>query len=289
MLKLFSFIHNLLIKIARWLFACHNKNKTFESMKLYKNIDVIQINVKAGVSEYFLPKNVDWADEVIDKLVVYAPAQESGVLSPIDLKNYIIERDAYSTIYFDLYREDGTDLAYSLSVQNLVNVNNYPIEINSKISLQLSRIFFSQPPIEDKCILIYVFWGGKDVEDMDLPQNSVTVTVDVAPGNDVYFDEFIDTYIHAQNKKVKGIDVWGGVYGAQQVFMTLRDHNYKTITNLLPCAMCRPQVTYDYLIAEYAQVNPLYLDNADIDFANSYLRCSADSDNTQKITITLYY
>lgn len=289
MLKLFSFIHNLLIKIARWLFACQDKNKTFESMKLYKNIDVIQINVKAGVSEYFFPKNVDWADEVIDKLVVYAPSQESGVLSPVDLKNYIIERDAYSTIYFDLYREDGTDLAYSLSAQNLVNVNNYPIEINSKISLQLSRIFFSQPPIEDKCILIYVFWGGKDVEDMDLPQNSVTVTVDVDPGEDVCFDEFIDTYIHAQNKNVKGIDVWGGLYGAQQVFMTLRDHNYRTITNLLPCAMCRPQFSYEAMIAEYAQVNPLYLDNADVDFANSYLRCSADNESTQKITITLYY
>ena len=289
MLKLFSFIHNLLIKIARWLFACLNKNKTFESMKLYKNIDVIQINVKAGVSEYFFPKNVDWADEVIDNIIVYSPAQETGVLSPIDLKNYITERDAYSTIYFDLYREDGTDLAYSLSAQNLVNVNNYPIEINSKISLQLSRVFFSKPPVGDGCILIYVFWGGKDVEDMDLPQNSVTVTVDVAPGEDVYFDEFIDTYIHAQGKKVKGIDVWGGLYGAQQVFMTLRDHNYRTITNLLPCAMCRPQVTYRYKIAEYAQVNPLYLDNADVDFANSYLRCSSDSDVAQKITITLYY
>lgn len=289
MLKLFSFIHNLLIKIARWLFACLNKNKIIESMKLYKNIDVIQINVKAGVSEYFFPKNVDWADQVIDKLVVYSPSQESGVYSPIDLKNYIIERDEYTDIYFDLYREDGTDLAYGLSAQNIVHVNNHPLEINCKLSLQLSRIFFSKVPTGDGCLLIYVFWGGSDVEDMDLPQNSVTVNVDVPFGSDVLFDEFIDTYVYAQGKKIKGIDVWGGLNGVQDVFMTLRDHNYNTITDLLPCAMCRPQVAYADMLAENAQVYPLYLDSADIDFANSYLRNSADSQSTQTLTITLYY
>ncbi len=260
-------------------------------MKLYKNIDVVQINIKDGVSEYFFPRNVDWADKVIEKMVVYSPAQESGILSPIDLKNYIIERDAYGDVYIDLYGEDNTELAFSLSAQSIVHTNNYPIEINSKISLQLSRIFLTTTPRGDGgCLLIYVFWGNREVEDMDLPQNSVTVDVEVPFGRDVMFDEFIDTYIHAQGKKVKGIDVWGGIHGVQDVFVTLRDHNYSTITKLLPTAMCRPQMIMgEYSQAENVQVHPMYLDNADIDFANSYLRASGDSRDTQKVTITLYY
>lgn len=287
------FWHNILtwIKriIKRVVRLILNKNKNFESMKLYKNIDVVQINIKAGVSEYFFPRNVDWADKVIEKMIVYAPAQESGILSPIDLKNYIMDREDYTDIYIDLYGEDNTELAFSLSAQSIVHNNNYPLEINSKISLQLSRIFFTTPP-SDGCLLIYVFWGNREVEDMDLPQNSVTVDVEVPFGKDVMFDEFIDTYIHAQGKKVKGIDVWGGFHGIQDVFVTLRDHNYNTIIKLLPTAMCRPQVIIsDDAQAENVQVHPMYLDNADIDFANSYLRASGDSMNTQTVTITLYY
>jgi hypothetical protein len=259
-------------------------------MKLYKNIDIVQFNIKAGVSEYFFPKNVAWANEVIDKLVIYSPDQDFGSLSPIDLKNYIIERDVYANVYLDLFREDGADLAYSLSAQSVVQVNNYPIEINSKLSLQLSRLFFSKAPVEDACVLIYVFWGSRDVEEMDLPQNSVTVSVDIAPGRDIMFDEFIDTYVYAQGKKIKAIDFWGGAYGIQDVFMTLRDRNYRTIANLLPASMCRPMMgAPEGFGAEAVQVNPMFLDDADIDFANSFLRCSSDSEESHIRTITLYY
>lgn len=260
-------------------------------MKLYKNIDLVQINVKAGVSEYFFPRNVDWADQVIEKLVVYAPEAESGERSPIDLKNYIIDQNVYRNVYLDLYNADNVEIAHSLSAQSIVHRNNYPLEINDKLSLQLSRIFFSKAPVQDGCLLIYVFWGNTDVDNFEIPQKSVTIDVLTETGKDVWFKDFIDTYIYAQGKVLKGIDVWNGLGGgSHDEFITLRDSNYKTVIKHLPVAMCRPQmgVPADFT-AEYAQIHPLYLDNADIDFANSFIRKSGDEPEPAVLTITLYY
>lgn len=270
--------------------VCNSKYKNKESMKLYKNIDLVQINVKAGVSEYYFPRNVDWADKVIENLVVYAPESGSGELSPIDLKNYIVDRDVYDDVYFDLYNADGEEISHNLSAQSIVHTNNYPLEIREKLSLQLSRIFFSKAPAQDGCLLIYVFWDNT-VTDCDAPQKSVTVDVIAETGKDVWFKDFIDTYINAQGKRLKGIDVWNGLGGGtHDAFITLRDNNYKTIIKLLPIAMCRPQMAApEYYTAEYAQVHPLYLDNVDVDFANSYIRKSGDDPDPVKLTITLYY
>lgn len=259
-------------------------------MKLYKNIDLVQINVKAGVSEYFFPRNVDWSDKVIEKLVVYAPESGAGELSPIDFQNYIVDRDVYTNVYFDLYNAESVEIAHGLSAQSIVHTNNYPIEIREKLSLQLSRIFFSKAPVQDGCILIYVFYDNTEAE-CDMPQKSVTVDVTVETGKDVWFKDFIDTYIYAQGKMLKGIDVWnvsGG--GSHDEFITLRDRNYRTVIKLLPVTMCRPQkaVPADFT-AEYTQVHPMYLDNVDIDFANSFIRKSGDNPDPVNLKITLYY
>lgn len=256
-------------------------------MKLYKNIDVVQINVKAGVSEYFLPKNVDWADQVIDKIVVYAPEQDSGEISPVDFSTPILDRMLYQNVYFDLYAADNTELAHSLAAQSIVYINNYPLEINSKLSLQLSRIFFSQAPEYDGCLLLYVFWGGKDVEE-DTPRDSVTVEVQAPMGKDVLFSEFVDRYIVEQGKKLKGITVWPTRY-YRDLFITLRDRNYKTIVKLLPEKMCRPNLVKSF--GDFTQVDPMYFDAADVDFDNSFIRNTerAASPEYRTALITLYY
>lgn len=269
--------------------VCASKYKNKESMKLYKNIDVVQINVKAGVSEYFLPKNVDWADQVVDKIVVYAPEQDAGELSPVDMSTPILDRMLYQNAYFDLYAADNTELAHSLSAQSVVHVNNYPLEINSKLSLQLSRIFFSKAPEQDGCLLLYIFYGTKDVEE-DTPRNSVTVEVKAPMGKDVIFSEFIDRYIVAQNKKLRGIAIWPTIM-TPDLFVTLRDRNYKTIVKHLPSEMCRSDLFSGVGGVENVQVYPMYFDAADVDFDNSFIR------NTERVVypeygisfITLYY
>lgn len=271
-------------------------------LQIYKNIDIVQINVKSGVSEYFLPQNVDWADKVVEKIVLYTSIYpENKTLSPIDGVNPLFCNEDVPSIYFDFYNQDEVELAHNLSAQSIVWSNNHPVELNSKISLKLSRMFFSEPPVADGCVLLYVFWGNKTVETEDLPQNSVTVTFDITDGQDIPLSQVIDTYIHAQGKKLKGINFWGGEDAWQEgLFITLRDYNYvNPIVNTLPLAMCRPLMSinpegifsYPYwAAAQRVQINSLYLDDADIDFDNSFIH-KAETSGSEKTTakITFLY
>ena len=269
MIVLWMKIKNFILRLLHSIF-CNNKT---ESMKVYKNIDVVQINVKAGVREYFLPKNVDWANRVIDKIVVYY-ASNALEVSPVDRYSTIVGVDIAKDLYVDLYTEDGREITHAISAQNLFYTNNNIIEVDSKISLQLSRLFFAQASPENGCLLLYVFYKSINIENFELPRKSVTVHFELGAQQEIALSDVIDTYIHANRHKVKGIYYWGSILDSA-VFMTLRDHNYNTICKHLPLTMCKPPMGKDYYgfgsetIAETLQINPLFLDNEDIDFANS--------------------
>lgn len=293
--KIFIRLVKLIIRYIR----CNNKT---ESMKLqfYKNIDVVQINVKAGVTEYFLPANVDWADKKIDKMLVYGSNPETGEVSPIDGITPIMDREQVGSAYFDLYDENNVQIGYSVSAINLMHTCNHPFEINSKLGLQTSKIVFTEDPKDDCCMLIYVFWDTKTVDSDDVPGRSVTVNLSIKDGEELSLSKVIDTYIHSQSKKLKGINVWGGYGYWNFLFITLRDYNYKTVVKMLPAGMCRPPMGVDPM-AEHAsnfsekaqsiQVDSMYLDCADIDFDNSFVFCATDSnsDVEANITITFLY
>lgn len=249
-------------------------------LQLNKNIDVVQINVKAGVSEYYFPTNVDWANKKIDRLIIYGANPSSGELSPIDGVLPILNLNQLDNVYLDLYAADNTQIAYGMSATNILYTNNHPFEINSGISLQTSKIVFSQAPTNNGCILVYVFCDTKIVDSDDIPNRSVTVQFPIKQGEELPFNYVIDTYIHSQSKTVKGLYVWGD----ESVFITLRDYNYKTITKLLPGAFCRPQMAAAQ--AQSVQVAPLLFENADVNFDNSFIYNAAE--DTQ-VTITFLY
>lgn len=265
-------------------------------LQFYKNIDVVQINIKAGVKEYFFPQNVDWADQKIDKMIVYGCNPDTGEFSPIDGITPILDREQVGSAYFDLYDKSNSQIGYSISAVDILHTNNHPLEINSKISLQTSKLVFTKTP-DDGCMLIYVFWGTKIVDE-DVPNHNVTFQFTLSPGQERKLSDIIDTYIHAQSRKLKGIYVWGGYGYWNFLYITLRDYNYKTVVKLLPAGMCRPPMGVDPVkiydtIAEQAQsiqVDPMYLDSADIDFDNSFVYYSSpEGSSDANITITLLY
>lgn len=295
-LDFFASIFRMLAKISKQLF---NSNTT-KSMKVqfYKNIDMVQINVKKGISEYFFPTNVDWANQKIDKMVVYGSYIGEGECSPIDGDTPILSCDRLKELYFDLYNSDNTQIAHSLSGVNMLYNNNFPIEINSKISLSTSKMVFYREPEEDGCFLIYIFWGSKTAESSDIPKNSVTVSFTMDVGEELALSKVIDTYIHSQSKKVRGIYFWDRSSIGRAIFLTLRDYNYKTIVRLLPGAFCRPpmglsDLNVDLPVLEQAQtiqVAPMFIDSADIDFDNSFIYYSSDGEfNDEEIVITFLY
>lgn len=265
-------------------------------MKLYKNIDVVQINIKAGVSEYFLPKNVSWVGKRIKNLFVYAANYSEDPdyteCSPVDGVTRLIDYNGIPEIFFDLYADDGSVITQNLCAQNFIYTNNNPLSIDHVLSLQLSRIFFANTPVVSGALLLYFSWDNKDV-DANYPQKNVTVSFDVPNGKDTVLSDVIDTYIHAQKARVKGVLYWGTLMDGANNYITLRNTDYKTIINNLPLNMCRPQqnVSNDINIsaAENLQVNSIFLDSEDIDFANSYLRNTNPTEGYSSIILTFLY
>lgn len=270
-------------------------------MKLYKNIDVVQINLQDGVTEYFLPKNVDWANKVIEKIVVYAPGYQMLERSPITGVTPIADKEYIRNLYFDFYNENGETITYNLSLSSLIYTNNNVVEINSKISLQLSRIFAAGELSQDGggCLLLYVYYGSKEIEDIEVPKQNVTVDFEINEGTEIPLSEIIDTYIHAQGNKLKGICSWGRRGLKSGLFLTLRNRNFETIIKDFPLEMCQAPMgaIYSkdsdsfYSKAERVQAHPFYLDNEDIDFANSTIKCTRryGTEESYRVTITFLY
>lgn len=266
-------------------------------MKLYKNIDVVQIDIKAGVSEYYLPKHVSWADEVVDNIFLYGTFPVEGILdyeeySPVDGVTPIINLNKLKDVFFDLYSSEDEEIAHNLCGENLKYTNNNPIEINSKLSLQLSRIFFPNAPVKDACLILCVSWGSVEDTMDEIPQKNVTVEFELENGSEISLANIIDTYIHAQGAKVKGIVSWGNYEKNGSKYLTLRNNNGVTIINGLPLNMCRPPLlirTEYFYKAECYQISPLYLDSEDIDFANSFIQNASQSEGSSVVKLTFLY
>lgn len=254
--------------------------------QIYKNIDLFIINVKAGVKEYFLPKNVDWANRMVEKIVLYTG---SGVeVSPMDGQTHVFTMQQVANLFIDLYTKEDVEIVHNLNAQSILHTNNFPLELNHKISLELSRIAFSEEPEQNGCLLFYVYWGTDVVEDYETPKQNVTVQFQMKAGEMLNLSKVVDSYIHAQGKKLRGISVWKG-----SGYITLRDYNFKPIVKSLHTSMCRPlmgvsaSATTPSEKAMSVQANPLYLDCANVDFDNSFIRQATSSDDN--FTITFLY
>lgn len=249
--------------------------------ELSKNIDLVQINVKAGVDEYTLPRNVDWAKQKIDRLVVVAPT--ASMLSPIDGTTAVMTAAQISDLYFDLYASSDKEIATGLHYSQLLHTNNHPVRVDSALSLQLSRLYFTTSPQTSGCLLLYVFWGGKTVEDYDMPRRSKTIEVELAANEEKKLREIIDRTIYADGNKVRGLEIYGGE--VKPTYLTLRDKEHTYIINSLYSGLCRPQL--QGASAAATQKNMFLLDEQNIDFENSFIRNAVNQANTQYITI--YY
>lgn len=290
-MRIKSFFLNLLCFIL-------HKHKT-ESMKLqiYKNIDILQVNYKTGDTELFFPKNVSWADKVVNKIVLYAAPTFDIERSPID-ENNVMPYEHLKNVFLNIYSANEEEIIASVNATNFIYTNNHLLEINEKISLKLSTIKFSKPAEFDGVLLFYVFWDTKEKECIDRPKKSVTSEFIVSPQSYLPLDKYIDTYIHSQGETLKGFYAWVGDVetpgDGNSLYITLRDYNNKTIINSLPLRMCRAMILPkkniygDPIKAHQCQINPIYLDDENIDFANSFI-FNAEPDLISQVKITFLY
>lgn len=240
----------------------------------------MQINIKQGTDEYFLAKNVDWQDQTVDKILLFVP-QSSGVLSPLDGVTPVLTRADIEDLYFDLYDKEEHTICNGMHYTQLLYTNNHPHMLRSKLQFNLSRMYFAKTPQTDGCILMYIFYAGKEEYDCEMPNRSVTIKFPLQAGEEITFTRLINTYIHAPGYRVKGITFWNA--DANPAYITMRDHECSYVINNLATPLCKPQMAG--ATAEDTQVQPMLLDNIDIDFDYSYIRNATAGATVQTMEI----
>ena len=253
-------------------------------MKLYNNIDLVQINVKQGVDEYYLPKNVNWRNRVIDQIVLVAPlAGMPTMLSPIDAQTRVMdaaEIEGYN-LFFDLYSSDDRQIVRNLSFVNVLATNSHALELKSTLSLNLSRLFFTNAPSADGCLLLYVIYGTKEVEYFPTTK-SVTVSVPLEAMGAISLQDIVDNYIMMQPETIKGMYVWN--CEQTPVFISLRDKDALRTLNYVSSMMCRPPIITSAGDAERTQLYEMRFDGLNIDMLNSWVENAQNTDVSVRIT-----
>lgn len=245
---------------------------------IHRNIDLVQLNLVAGVADYYLPKNVAWAGKKLEQLIICAPA--TACASPIDGVTPVLTRSAIQDCYISLYDADGREIVRDLSYEQLLHTNNERVRIDRVLNLELCRVRFTTPPATAASLLLYAVYGSEEVEDYELPHNSVATRFTLYAGSEISFREIINLYIHALPSRVKSITF----YDADQnpAYLVMRDHQLTYSIANLHSEMARPQV-YTGATAESVQKHTLYLDDVDIDFDYSRIYNPTASDNIQTI------
>ena len=251
--------------------------------QLYRNIDLVQVNVKAGVQDYFLPKNVEWAKVMVDKLVICAPGSVGNV-SPIDgVTNVMTYTDLLAAdLYFDLYTADSKQICHGLHAISLLNNNNYVMEINAQLSRELSMLHFGVMPTQDSCLLLYVFSKGEEKIDIEPSKKNVTLHFHLGASQKMTLREVINTYVHASGEKVRGVTFYSA-YSAP-LYITLRDHQLTYFVNSVHSELMRPDL-FGIGGAPDTQLQPFRLDSVDVDFDYSFIQNATASDEDVVMTI----
>lgn len=245
-------------------------------MELINNIDIVQINVKQGIDEYYFPKNVNWRDRKIDKVLLALSDRE--LLSPIDGITPVFMRSQISNLYFDFFAADDHQIARNLYYEDILSDNNHPVMLGEVLSLNLSRLYFTKAPETNGCLLLYIFYGSKMVED-SLSTQSITVSVDLPANGKMSLQEIVDNYIHIQPKRVKGIIVWNQ---SEPSYLTLRNQSNDRVFNNVLSLLFRPPVAENS--DDYPQAFPARVDDIDIDMLNSYVQNATKWEARQMIT-----
>lgn len=245
---------------------------------IYKNVDLVAIPIKSGISEYYLPQNVSWAKEKVDKIVLCTPTE--SCVSPIDGETPVMQSSGMNDMYLNIFTSEDKEIMYDTHSAGLVHTNNHPIMVDSVLNLSLCKLYFTTAPTTNSCILMYVFYGSKIIEDYEPATRSMTVSFPLQPNEKITFQSLINTYIHALPSTVRGITCWSSE--ENPAYMTLRDHQLSYIFRDLHTEMCRPTMVGSS--ATTTQVCPFLTDNMDIDFDYSFIQNATSSENIQIIT-----
>lgn len=252
-------------------------------MRVFNNIEYIQINLSSKQDRYYLPENSAIFGKKIDEIAFYTP--ESGI-SPIDGTPVMADLSAF---YLDVVKATENDLHRNVSC-TLSNVaKNLRLPINTVISPNLSSICFigeDLSVLDGKCIIMYVTYDTVN-RDVELSTNQVTVSVN-SSARRFSLNTLIDYYLVSSLKRCKAIEV-------QRVNSTPFYLDFKSFDDRAFRYIPADRLTYNttdrgFLVEVEDQiVNKMFLNDFNFDFDNCFvINGSANLDPIQA-KIIFYY
>lgn len=245
---------------------------------IYTNCSLVRVPIKAGVEEYYLPQNVEWAKQKINKLLIVAPSK--ACVDPIDGITPVMTESDLQDCYISLYDAGNKELMHDVSFEQILHTNNHPLMVNAPLNLSQCRLYFTSAPAADATLLLYVFYGTRTEDYYELPKNSTTVIFTLAANEEKSFRDIIDYYVHSLPGKVQGMICWNAY--SDPAWITLRDHELTYQMANIHTELARPDMNAG--IASDSQAALFLLNDLNVDFDYSRIREAAGQASTQKIT-----
>jgi hypothetical protein len=233
--------------------------------ELYTNCSLVRVPIKAGVDEYYLPQNVDWANRKIDRMIICAP--QTACTDPIDGVTPVLGATDIQDLYISLYDVNNHEIMHDVAWEQISHRNNNTLRVDAQLNLSQCRLYFTTAPAADATLLIYVYYGTRTEDYYDLPKKSVTARFDLDADQEMTFQEVINTYVHALPATLKGIICWDA-YNTP-LFITLRDYTYTYQMANVCSELMRPDLNAG---ATGSQAALFFLNDLDIDFDYSHVR-----------------
>lgn len=231
-------------------------------MKVFNNIEFIQVNLFKTQDRYYLPENSAIFDKKIDEIAIYV---SDGAISPID-GTPLINPNILSNFYIDVVKASKETLHKDVSCSLSVVDKNFRLPINAVISPNLTSIFFVGANTEDidgKCLLLYVTYQN-DNKDVQLTNNQVSVTLN-SQSRIFTLSSVIDYYLLQNFSTCKGIEI---VYNEDSDrfycdFKCFDKRSFRYVPS--------DRMVANADILPHTQVNRLFLNDFSFDFDNCFI------------------
>ncbi len=246
--------------------------------ELYTNCSLVRLPIKAGVTDYAFPQNVEWAGRKVERIALCVPS--AACIDPVDGQTPVMTTSDMANCYLSLYDKDNREIMYDVSWEQLAHFNNSPLYIDAALNLSLCKLYFTSAPAADATLLMYVFYGTRTEDYFDVPRKSVTAVFPLAANEQITLQEVINTYVHALPGKICGMLFWDAENNP--AYVTLRDYDLTYQMANIHTTMARPDKNAG--TAEDSQAHLFLINDLDIDFDYSNIRNATNSANTQKVT-----
>ena len=263
--------------------TCHQLK---ESMKVYQNIEIVQVNFDENTNRFYLPTNTNLYGRVINDISFYAAPAGMQVDSPFDGRQ-ILTVDKLQNFYVEIVKDDKTVLHSKVSALLSDIAHAARIGVNSKVDLNLCSLTYvgDLTDLTGKALLCYFTFDTIQEAEYCPGEKIKAISISTAATNSK-LSQLIDFYISAQGDTVKCIETkYDDSVPDNLFYLDLRDTAGRCF-RLVPSVRFRISETTPS--GGNNQYQKLYLADYNIDFKNSYI-VRASTSGTMNVQLIFTY